>query len=83
MIEANDGEYSEDWDCADSCASRVQHVQGPFSIQDVINWETDIGLAQDAYDNDERMCLPCVASLLDLANIDIQESDSGFVYASA
>ena len=83
LTEANNGEYNEDWDCAQDCASRVQYVSGPFTIQDIINWETDIGLAQDAYDNDERMCLPCVATLLELDHVDVQESDSGFIYASA
>ena len=61
----------------------IDHIPGPFTERDVTNCETDLGLAQDPYDNAERMCEPCLTLLQTLSSVDIHVSDQGFVHASA
>ncbi len=74
LREANNGEYSEDWECADTCDSRVQQVYGPFTQADVDSFERD---------NEDVMCQECLTYLLTLESVSYTESDQGFVYASA
>ncbi len=78
--DGNEGEYDG---CSPGCASLVSRIHGPFTESDIVQWETDIDLRQDPYDNSDRMCQPCLATLIGLDHVDIEESESGFVYVSA
>jgi hypothetical protein len=74
LREANDGEYDEGWECADNCQSRVEHMVGPFHM---------VNVAQFEQDTSDEMCQECIDSLFQLAHIDLEVSEQGFVYSSA
>jgi len=74
LREANDGEYSEDWECASDCASLATFIDGPFTQADVDSFNDD--------NSDMPMCDDCAKELLDSRRVETWESDQGFVYSS-
>jgi hypothetical protein len=63
-----------DYLISDDEDDNTQRVRGPFTINDVEQFEKD---------TQDEMCQPCVDELLKLDHVDTWENEQGFVYATA